>query len=185
MRYVLSNRSPEGRRLLLIESGSRSLAEGILPHLQSDWAESYELDLVTCYGGLPKGLGESNRVYRVADYGSPEKRKELLAELRSREYAYIGMICSAEPIMTKWKWMLALRIPAKVFIINENGDYFWIHRENAAIVREFVLTRMGLEGAGAIRTIGRLLLFPFAVLYLLLYAFAAHAGRRFRLAFKS
>ena len=87
--------------------------------------------------------------------------------------------------MTKWKWMLALRIPAKVFIINENGDYFWIHRENAAIVREFVLTRMGLEGAGAIRTIGRLLLVPFAVLYLLLYAFAAHAGRRFRLALKS
>ena len=85
--------------------------------------------------------------------------------------------------MTKWKWLLALRIPAKVFIINENGDYFWIHRENVAILREFVLTRMGLEGAGAIRTLGRLLAFPFAFLYLILYAFAAHARRAIRLNF--
>ena len=87
--------------------------------------------------------------------------------------------------MTKWKWLVALRVPAKVFIINENGDYFWMHRENAAILREFALVRMGLEGAGAIRTLGRLFAFPFTFLYLILYAFTAHAGRAFRLKFKS
>ena len=184
MRYILSNRVPAGTRLLLIESGSRSLAEGILPHLQSDWAEACEIDLVTCYGGLPAGLHAETKVFRVADYGSPEKRRELIRELRSRDYAYLGMICSAESIMTKWKWLLALRVPAKVFIVNENGDYFWIHRENAAILREFALVRMGLEGAGAIRTIGRLLAFPFTLLYLLLYAFTAHAGRAIRLTFR-
>ena len=54
-----------------------------------------------------------------------------------------------------------------------------------AILREFALVRMGLEGAGAVRTIGRLILFPFTVLYLLLYAFTAHAGRAFRLLLKS
>jgi len=180
MRYILSRRAPEGSRLLLIESGSRSLAEGILPHLKTDWAEAYQIDLVTCYGGLPQGMPEDTTVFRVTDYGTPEKRDELMRQLRSRDYAYIGMICSAEPIMTKWKWMLTLRLPAKVFIINENGDYFWIHRENAAILREFALVRLGLEGAGAIRTIGRLLLFPFAVLYLLLYALTAHLGRSLR-----
>ena len=36
--------------------------------------------------------------------------------------------------MTKWKWLIALRIPAKVFIVNENGDYFWLHRDNAALI---------------------------------------------------
>ncbi len=185
MRYILSKRTPAGTRLLLVESGSRSLAEGIIPHLQSDWAESYEIDLITCYGGLPAGLPEHTRVFRVADYGSPEKRRELVAELRARDYAYLGMICSAESIMTKWKWLVALRVPAKVFIINENGDYFWMHRENAAILREFALVRMGLEGAGAIRTLGRLFAFPFTFLYLILYAFTAHAGRAFRLKFKS
>ena len=185
MRYTVSRRSPEGIRLLLIESGSRSLAEGILPHLQSDWAEAYEIDLVTCYGGLPAGLPPETKVFRVADYSAPEKRRALIQELRTREYAFIGMICSAEPIMTKWKWLLALRLPAKLFIINENGDYFWFHRENAAILREFALVRMGLEGAGAIRTLARVAVFPFAVLYLLLYAFSAHARRALRMVLKS
>ena len=185
MRYLLSGRAPAGTRLLLIESGSRSLAEGILPHLKSDWAEEYEIDLVTCYGDLPAGLPKQAKVFRVADYGSPEKRRELIAELRGRDYAYVGMICSAEPIMTRWKWLLALRLPAKVFIVNENGDYFWFHRENAAILREFALVRMGMEGAGAIRTAGRLIAFPFALLYLLLYAFTVHARRALRQAFHS
>jgi hypothetical protein len=84
--------------------------------------------------------------------------------------------------MTKWKWLIAWRIPAKLFILNENGDYFWVHRENAATMREFFLVRLGLSGAGAIRTIGRVLIFPFSVLFLLLYAFTAHAGRIVRMA---
>jgi hypothetical protein len=95
------------------------------------------------------------------------------------------MICSAEPIMTKWKWAIALKAPAKVFVINENGDYFWLNRENWPTVREFALVRAGLHGAGAARTLARLAAFPFAVLYLLVYAFAAHAARFFRVTFKA
>jgi hypothetical protein len=79
--------------------------------------------------------------------------------------------------MTKWKWLIALRIPAKVFILNENGDYFWLNREQAGAIRQFSLVRIGLSGTGSIRTIGRLIVFPFMVLFLLLYAFAAHSGR--------
>jgi hypothetical protein len=184
IRYFFSGAAPAGTRMLLIESGSRSLAEGVIPLLRSGWAPACEIDLVTCYGGLPRGMPESTRVFRVNDFGTPEKRRELLKELNARDYAFVGMICSAEPIMTKWKWMLAARLPAKLFIVNENGDYFWFHRENAATLREFALVRMGLEGAGAIRTIGRLMLFPFAVLYLLLYAFTVHAMRRLRLSLK-
>jgi hypothetical protein len=82
--------------------------------------------------------------------------------------------------MTKWKWLIAFRIPAKVFIVNENGDYFWLHRENTALIREFILVRMGLDGAGAIRTFGRLLLFPFTLLFLIVYALAVHARRKLR-----
>ena len=180
MRYFLSGRQPSGARLLLIESGSRSLAENLLPHLTASWAREYTIDLVTCYGGLPTGLPPDTKVFRVTDYGAPGQWRELVRELQSRDYAYTGMICSAEPIMTKWKWLIALRIPAKVFIVNENGDYFWLHRENAALIREFALVRMGLEGAGAIRTFGRLLLFPFTLLFLMVYAIAVHARRKLR-----
>lgn len=184
MKYVLSRRTPPGKRILLIESGSRGMAEGVLPGLTGSWGGQYQMDLVTCYGGLPAGFPEGGTVYRTGDYGSPEKREELVAELRGRDYAYAGIICSAEPVMTWWKWYLALKLPAKVFIVNENCDYFWINRENASTLREFALVRMGMEGGGALRVIARLVAFPFAILYLLLYAFTAHARRALRTTFR-
>ena len=176
MRYFLTRREPPLTRILLIESGSRSLVEGLLPHIRSVWKDT-PIDLVTCYAGLPEGFSPNDHVYRVTEYGSPEGRRELIRLLREQRYTIGGMICSGEPIMTKWKWLIALRIPAKIFIINENGDYFWLHRDHAANIREFTLVRLGLSGAGAIRTIGRLLIFPFSVLFLLLYAFTAHLRR--------
>jgi hypothetical protein len=167
-------------RVLLIESGSRALIEGLIPHLRQDWAREIPIDLVTCYRGLPGGFDPETKVYRVTDYGTPEGRKELTGQLRARNYSHLGMICSGESIMTWWKWLIALRVPAKVFILNENGDYFWLNREHAATLWEFCLVRMGLAGEGALRTIGRLLIFPFSILFLLLYAFAAHSGRMVR-----
>ena len=185
MRWVFTLRPPTGTRILLIESGSRSILEGTIAHLQSGWGEGMPMDLVTCYAGLPAGLPETTEVFHVADYGTPELRRDLLRKLRSRDYAYAGMICAAEPIMNKWKWWLAIRVPAKFFVINENGDYFWLNRKNARAMRGFVLVRLGLSGAGAVRTFGRLLVFPFAVLYLLLYAGIAHLRRWLRTTVKS
>ena len=127
-------------------------------------------------------LRSGDRGFPRYDYPGKEGRKRLLETLKKRDYAYVGIICSAEPIMLWWKWMLALRLPARVFIVNENGDYFWAHRDNFASVRAFVLERSGLTGAGAVRTLGRLVAFPFALLYLLMYAFTVHARRRLRLA---
>ena len=180
MKYLLSRAEPPGTRILLVESGSRSLLESTVPLLLDTWATEYRLDLVTCYGGVPAGFPADADVFRVYDYNTPERRQELIRELRSRDYAYLGIVCSAEPIMTKWKWLIALRVPAKVFIVNENGDYFWLNRENASVVREFALVRAGLHGAGAARTLTRLAAFPFAVIYLLLYALFAHARRAMR-----
>ena len=82
--------------------------------------------------------------------------------------------------MTKWKWMLALRLPAKIFIINENADYFWLDRTHAATIWDFVLLRAGLAGSGAVRTLARLISFPFTFLYLLLYAVTVHTRRALR-----
>ena len=180
MRWIFSQQPPAGTRILLIESGSRSILEGIIAHLNSNGGEGMPMDLVTCYAGQPAGLPENSRVFHVADYGTPELRRELLRELRARDYAYAGMICAAEPIMNKWKWWLAFQVPAKFFVINENGDYFWLNRKNAKAMRGFVLVRLGLAGEGAARTLARLLAFPFAVVYLLLYAGIAHLRRYIR-----
>jgi len=48
------------------------------------------------------------------------------------------------------------------------------------VIRQFVLLRSGLAGAGAVRTLARLFLFPFTLLYLLLYATTVHARRALR-----
>ena len=102
MRWILSQATPTGTRILLIESGSRAILEGIIAHLNAGWGEGMPMDLVTCYAGLPVGLTDQSRVFHVSDFGTPELRRQLLKELETRDYAYAGMICAAEPVMNKW-----------------------------------------------------------------------------------
>ena len=167
--------------MLLVESGSRSIAEAVAPILYQNHGDAARIDLVSCFATLPKGFhAETTRIYRVADYRGREGRKRLYGLLRQNGYSHIGIICSEEPLMTKWKWALAWQVPAKVFIVNENADYFWFELPNHKTIREFVLTRTGLGGAGAVRTLARAFSFPFTFLYLLLYASVAHLGRALR-----
>ena len=180
MRYWLSKRLPPFSRVLLIESGSRQLLEDLLTGLY-DVHPGMHADLVTCYAGLPKRFDPSRgQAFRVTDYVGASARPRLYAELAANRYNVVGIICSAEPIMLKWKWTLALRLPAKLFILNENGDYFWFDRGHWSSIRHFLLFRAGLSGAGAVRTIGRLILFPLTLLYLILYAATVHLRRKLR-----
>ena len=181
MRYFLTGRLPKVTSILLVESGTRGLLEGLIPGLREAWGDQIPVDLVTCYATLPKGFEPQNtRVYRVGDYRGRAARGRLYRELAANHYALVGIICSSEIVMAKWKWVLALRIPAKLFIINENGDYFWFDRLHLGAIRQFVFFRSGLAGSGAVRTLVRLVSFPFTLLYLLLYATSAHARRALR-----
>ena len=181
MRYFFTRREPPLSRILLVESGSRSLVEGVLPVLRENWGDDITVDLVTCYSGLPRGISpEKSTIYRVSEYQGRDGRARLYRELARNRYGVIGIICSAEPIMTKWKWVLAARLPAKLFVLNENGDYFWFDYGHWSIIRHFALFRAGLAGPDAVRTLARLALFPFALLFLLSYAGWAHLSRQFR-----
>jgi hypothetical protein len=181
VRYLLTGRLPAVESILLVESGSRGLIEKVAPGLRENWGPETAVDLVTCYSGIPQGIDpESARVYRVMDYRGRPGRRKLYRELRANRYGLVGIVCSGEPIMAKWKWALAWHIPAKVFVINENGDYFWLDRLHLDPIRQTVLLRAGLAGAGAVRTLARLFSFPFTVTYLLLYAAAVHTRRAFR-----
>jgi hypothetical protein len=176
-----SRRIPNLDRVLLVESGSRDLVEELLPGLYKQYGDRIRIDLVTCYAGSPRQLRPDSDIYRVTDYPSGPARQKLFEELRARRYSVVGILCTDEPIMTKWKWALAWKVPAKLFILNENGDYFWVHWSEIGTIRHFLLFRAGLTEAGAVRTITRLLLFPFTVLYLLLFAAFAHLGRSLRI----
>ena len=128
MKYFFSRHIPQPHRILLVESGSRSLIEKVRPPLRETLGEHFEIDLLTCYAKLPAGFPPETRVYRTTDYRSGEARKALFEELRENGYALVGIVCSAEPVMFKWKLALAWRLPAKLFIINESGDFFWFDR---------------------------------------------------------
>jgi len=178
VRYFLRRRHPPVSRILLVESGSRRLIEGLLPSLRANYGERVPIDLVTCFPGAPEVV---SAVYRVSDYRGGAARGRLYRSLAANRYAILGIVCSDERIMTRWKWVLAARLPAKVFVINENGDYFWLDWGHWRFIRHFVLYRAGLSGSGAVRTLGRLLLFPFTLAFLLLYATVVHFKRAVRL----
>jgi hypothetical protein len=181
VRYFFTGRLPEANAILLVESGSRGLVEGVIPGLRHTFGNEIFIDLVTCYSSLPAGFDPARtRVYRVSDFRGRTGRGRLYRELAANRYALMGIICSGEVVLNKWKWMLGARVPAKIFVINENGDYFWLDRMHLGPIRQFVLYRSGLAGAGAVRTLVRLICFPFTLLYLLLYATAVHARRALR-----
>jgi len=179
VRYFFTRRLPEASRILLVESGSRYLLEGLISGIRSTYGDDIFVDLVTCYPGMPEGFQATNTtVYRVTDYRGSAGRARLYRELGANRYSIMGIICSAEPIMNRWKWMLAARLPAKIFVLNENGDYFWVDYGHWSVIRHFALFRAGLAGAGAVRTLARLALFPFTLLFLLSYAAFVHLTRR-------
>jgi hypothetical protein len=180
LRYFVRRRVPAFSRILLIESGSRHIFEDLLSGLYDVYPDM-RADLVTCYAGEPRNFRtDRGSAYHVTDYPTRQERKKLYRILGDNHYTIVGIICSDEPIMTKWKWVLAARLPAKVFILNENVDYFWFDRGHLSNIRHFILFRAGLTGAGAVRTLTRLAVFPFTLLYLILFAATVHLRRRLR-----
>ena len=113
MRYFFRRRVPEFSRVLLIESGSRHIAERLLPLLyQRPGLE--RLDLVTCFPGLPAGFkAQGGRVWRVTDYPDRSRRARFLRELAAERHRIAVVLSTGEPIMTKWKWLLVARLPVK------------------------------------------------------------------------
>lgn len=183
MRYFFRRRIPPSPRILLVESGSRRPLELALPALRAYFGEPLIIDVLTCASGVPTGLRpETSIMFDVNDYRGARRR--LLSELRRNKYAVMGMLCSGEPILTKWKWTLAVTLAAKVFVVNENGDFFWLDYAHAPAIRQFAKYRAGFAGSSAAHTAVQILQFPFVFLYLLLYATAAHLRRALRKGFQ-
>jgi len=167
--------------VLLVESGSRHLVEKLLPGIYNGHSKNERLDIVTCFPGQPSTFDESRgEIYRIAGYQGRDARRRLYKLLCGRQYNIVGIICSGEPLMTKWKWAVATQVPAKLFILNENGDYFWFDRSNWRTIVHFAMFRAGLAGAEGATTVARVVLFPFTLLYLAAFAAYVHARRALR-----
>ena len=182
MRGIIRTEIPKFRRVLVVESGSRHLLEGLIPGVYKNHGADTVVDVVTCFAGSPKGLADTSTVYHLADFAGSVGRVELVAALRRNGYNVCGIICSGEVIMCRWKWYLAFHVPAKTFVLNENGDYFWLDRAHCGLVWHFMLFRLGLAGAAAIPTLLRLIALPMTLLWLLAFAGFVNLRRQVRLA---
>lgn len=169
-------------KMLVVESGSRSVLEGGLPKFRALFGDPNRVDLLTCLPGVPQTLDPSTtRAFSVTAVRSARERWRLLRDLRQEGYAVVGIICSDEPVMTPWKVAVALTVPGKVLVFNENSDFFWVDWAHRETVRHFVLFRAGMLEDGAVRKLVQLATFPFLLAFLLLYAGGVHLLRWGRL----
>lgn len=184
MRAFFRRSVPEMRRVLLVESGPRSLSERFLPVLRKVCGEAVEVDVFSC---LPPPSADSlpgiHNFYRSQDYLGRPGRMLLLKTLRANGYQGMAMLCADSPLLFRSKWALALRLPVKVLIANENADCFWLDSGHWRSAKSMLAERHGLRGSASFRILGQILLFPFVLAYLLLFAAAVHARRGLRLLF--
>jgi hypothetical protein len=180
LRYFWNIRHfPEKSRILLVESGSRELLEKAIPTVRTFWdGKTPPIDVFTCFSGVPEGIGDDGEIFRVADYPGPE-RKKLLRELKGRGYAVMGVVCSEEAILAKWKLLITMSVPAKLLVINECGDCFWCDRNNWQLIRQFIASRSGITGATVLRSMLQIAVLPLTFLWLLLFATGAHTVRAY------
>lgn len=190
MRFVLRQTVPPLHRVLLVESGPRALTERFLPVLRKVCGDTVDVDLFTCLpppqpGELPGAAGGDGirHCYRSQDYSGGAGRRRLLKLLRANGYQGMVMLCANSPLLLRWKWALAFRLPVKVLIANENADCFWMDAGHWRTAKSLLLDRFGLRGTGSLRTLGQVLVFPIVLLFLAVYAMVVHLRRNLRLLF--
>jgi hypothetical protein len=178
MKYFFRRLPLPIEKMLLVESGSRTVLEGGMPRFRAIFGDQMRADLLTCLPGLPGVLDpDTTRAFSVRACRTAKERWRLLRELRGQGYSVVGIICSDEPVMTPWKVAAALAVPAKVVVFNENSDFFWIDWRHRGVLRKFVLFRMGMLEDGAVRKLVQVATFPFLLGFLVLYAGWVHLRR--------
>ena len=178
MRSVLSRRTPSLERLLVVESGSRTVTQKFLGVI---YPVTAAVDILTCHPGPPPGFDPSKgRLFLTQHAPDRDSRKKLFRQFASSGYSAVCLMCTGESVMTKWKWATAIQVPASVLIVNENADYFWLTRSNWRMARAIVKHRVGLHGLGPLRLVEQAIVFPFTVLLLAGFAARVHARRILR-----
>ncbi len=206
MRWFFSQSAPAVDRLLFVESGPRSLTEAVAPRIRKLFGEEVPIDLLTCLRTNPAGLSNDGlvdddlssdgarlgagrnqdadtrapKVWRVTDCADTDSRWEMLWRIRYERHAVTAIICAGSPIMMAWKLATLALLPSKFLIVNENADFFWLDRSQLSALTNLLTQRAGLQQDLAVRIIGRAILFPLTLIYLLGFAACVHSRRLVR-----
>lgn len=180
MRGVLSPFHPSFERILVIESGPRKIADTFLQHLY-EIQKSDQVDLLTCYPGAPKSFDpQRGAIYSVHHPDAKSDRSLFIRKLLAKPYTVVAILCTGDSVLTKWKWVIALRTKAKVLIVNEFDGFFLVDRKHLRPAKMMLWIRLGLHQQLKLHLLVELLLVPFTIGYLALYAVWVHARRAVR-----
>lgn len=177
MTGLLRRSQPPLRRVLLIESGSRSVADQFLRYLYQ-FKGCSQVDLLTCFSAPPEAFqSRYGRIFLVTDPAIAGNRQQFIRMIASTPYDVVAVLSTGSQILRNWKWAIALLTRAKILLVKQDVDYIfldygYLQRINAPRLRREQLTRL--------RLFGEVLLMPFMILYLLLYAGRVHLGRLLR-----
>ena len=180
MRFLFSRRIPAIDRILVVESAPRAICEKFLQHVY-ERQPAERVDILTCYGSAPQNYDhQRGSVFLTQQAATSNARWELIRHFKAQSYSAVAIFCAGDTLMRNWKWAIAAKVPAKILIINENADFFWLDRKHWRNARALITHRTGFHGSGPLRVMQQMITLPFAIVFLAGYAAVVHAKRTLR-----
>jgi hypothetical protein len=172
------SRLPFGR-VLLIESGSRHVSDRFLHHLYQ-LENCGQVDVLTCFSTPPEAFQRCRgQVFFITDPAIAGDRRQFLRTIASTPYDIVAVLRTGSGILRKWKWAIALLTRAKILIVKENAGFVFLDYGCLQNIKVDV-PRLRREQITGLRLLGEVLLMPFMILYLFLYAGCVHLRRLLR-----
>jgi hypothetical protein len=168
------------RRLLIVESGPREVAELALAR----FADLPSCDVLTCYSTAPAAFDAARgTLFSVHQPDAVANRRAFANKLAHGPYDAIAILCPGSGVLAKWKWTITAQTKARLIIIDEFGDWFFVSFFNLPQLAVLLIRRSNLASLPLLLLAAvKLILAPFVVLYLLLYTALVHLRRLLRLA---
>ena len=170
---------PPFRRVLLIESGSRPIADRFLQSVYQ-FEGCSQVDVLTCFSTPPEAFQDQRgQVFFVTDPAIAGNRRQFLRALASVPYDIVAVLSTDSRILRNWKWAVSLLTRAKIVLIEENEDFFFLDYGYLRHIK-VDFPRLRQEQITHLRLAGEVLLMPLMISYLLLYAGQVHLRRLLR-----
>ena len=179
MKYYFRKKVPLAHDVLFIESGSPKVTRRALGGIRQIFPGA-RYHLLTCRSDAPTVRFDT--VFRTFDYPSWWSKLRLLLSFRRKRWEVMAILCTGERILWRWKILALALVPAKVLVVNENADFFWLHWGNWRTLRQLLAARWGVNLGGLCSTTLRVLVFPFTLLFLLFIAAFLYTRHWWRLA---
>ena len=180
MKYFFRRKIPVAGDILFMESGSPEVARRALEGIRKIFPRA-RYHLCTCQP-VPSTTMFSS-VFQVTDYPTGWEKLGLLFSFWRKGWEVLVILCTGEPLLWRWKILALAILPAKVIIVNENADFFWLDWGNRATLRRLMGIRWGVNLDEILFTMLRAVAFPFTLLLLLATAGFLYLRRARRLLF--